>query len=520
VRRREETVSLAALVIRGSLFRGAQSVVQGVVSFLVIPFIIHALGNRLYGFWEIIGGAIGLYGFVDLGLPTAVTRFVSRAIGRGDDDEANATVSLSLAIFLGISAAVGLLTLLAAFLTPLLLERPDEAALFGRVILIMGAGLVIEIPTRAFKGLLIARLRYDIVQTLTMARLVASAGLVFLFLGAGYGLPALAAITAGTKALEGLGRVAAALRVCPGLRLGRAGCTRARALQLLDYSGKALLAEAADIVRFRVDALVIAVALRLEAVTFYSVGQRVLNYLRDAVQNTLTVMIPVYSRIDGQGDEERLRRTFLGVSRVAFTLAIFTGSLALFYGRDFINRWMGPAYADSYLVLVILGLPMMLELAQNPAIQLLYGISRQHYYAWLNLAEAAVNLVLSLILVRRWGIYGVAWGTAIEILLFKGLVLPLIVCRQVGIPPMRYYREVLGGTFLRAAIPLGLFFAAAASWRTDDYGRLALLVGLQALFFAPLAYFLILTGEERSVLRAIVRRAAPAPPSSGAKGPP
>jgi peptidoglycan biosynthesis protein MviN/MurJ (putative lipid II flippase) len=55
--------------------------------------------------------------------------------------------------------------------------------------------------------------------------------------------------------------------------------------------------------------------------------------------------------------------------------------------------------------------------------------------------QATANLVLSLILVRQWGVMGVAWGTLIPAACCElGLLLPY-VCRRIGLTVQQLAQE-------------------------------------------------------------------------------
>ena len=95
-----------------------------------------------------------------------------------------------------------------------------------------------------------------------------------------------------------------------------------------------------------------------------------------------------------------------------------------------IKGWGHDKYYFSHSVFVSFGLICVLFAAwiilcsafttafmQNPSINLLFGISKHHYYAIANTLEGVINLLLSLILVKYYGIYGVAFGTAIPMIL-------------------------------------------------------------------------------------------------------
>jgi peptidoglycan biosynthesis protein MviN/MurJ (putative lipid II flippase) len=59
--------------------------------------------------------------------------------------------------------------------------------------------------------------------------------------------------------------------------------------------------------------------------------------------------------------------------------------------------------------------------------------------AW---TEAALNVTLSVILVQRYGVVGVAWGTTIPFLINTTFVYPLLFSRSLGVPVFATWRNL------------------------------------------------------------------------------
>jgi O-antigen/teichoic acid export membrane protein len=94
--------------------------------------------------------------------------------------------------------------------------------------------------------------------------------------------------------------------------------------------------------------------------------------------------------------------------------------------------------------------------------------------AFVALSEAVVNLVLSLILVRHYGILGVAIGTAVPVITANLAILLPAACRQVRIGLGEFLRAVataplvgatiaaVAGVLLRSAFPPQSIFGVIA----------------------------------------------------------
>ncbi len=74
------------LAIYSSALRVVGLVTTTFIAFFMMPFVVHHLGDRTYGFWALIAAVLGYYGILDLGIVTAVQYHVGKAIGDGNPD--------------------------------------------------------------------------------------------------------------------------------------------------------------------------------------------------------------------------------------------------------------------------------------------------------------------------------------------------------------------------------------------------------------------------------------------------
>src|SRR5215469_2806813 len=98
--------STAKLLASGSALRAVNLAAQIVVAFFLTPFVIHRLGDRMYGLWALVGTFIGYYGLLDLGLGNAVSRYTARALGKGDLEECGRVFSAALQLYVALGFLV------------------------------------------------------------------------------------------------------------------------------------------------------------------------------------------------------------------------------------------------------------------------------------------------------------------------------------------------------------------------------------------------------------------------------
>ena len=499
----------AKLLARSSVMRMTEFFATVIIAFYLTPLIIHSLGDRMYGLWMIVGSFLGFYWFFELGLASAVQRYVSRAIGQHDEEEINTVVNTSLFLYSIIAIITIIATIAIVLVVPHFMKKTLEVMLFRRVIFVMGLGIAIDFPMRIFQNILNSYLRHDINAYIKLFKLLVRTILIVVLLKMGYKIFALACITVGINVIGYIITFFVVKRVAPALALSIRFIAKEKIKPLLAYSSSTYFVGIGDALRFHIDNFVIAGFLGLSLVTVYSIAARLIRYFISFITSAVGILIPMFSQYEAKGDYGSIRDKFVFTTKISSYLEFFVGGVLIMFGNTFIQLWVGPEYKDAYPILLVLVIPIMLALMQAPSVQLVFGISKHKFFAISNLCEGAVNLMLSLILVRKIGLIGVALGTAIPMLIVKIFIQPVYVCKSIEFPLRKYYIEILGGTAIKSIFVLGVFWLFAKSFIVCDYTRLFILICLQAVLFAVVIFFIGLNKiEQNSFKRLLIKTKA------------
>jgi O-antigen/teichoic acid export membrane protein len=259
--------------------------------------------------------------------------------------------------------------------------------------------------------------------------------------------------------------------------------------QVVSYGLFTMLVIIADRLRFRADAVIIGTLLSSAAITYFSIASKIVDYASEVVTNMAQIFTPMSSHFDAKGEAEKLRSVLLLGNR-ASAFVIFPLSVGLMIlGKSLIEVWMGARYVSSYPVMLVLLIPTALLCAQASSTRVLYGIGRHRVMAWFVLGESLVNIALSVILVRPYGIMGDAVGTAIPLLITTLIFLPLHICHLLGLRVGTFVRECFARP-LQLALLLALVLLLLQMWYVPHtYLGLGLQVLLGSAFYLAILYW-------------------------------
>lgn len=474
--------------------------IEAILAFIVMPFIINTLGHEIYGVWVLIGTLLSYMGLLDLGIFSGVQRFVSRGLGKEKGDEISIVVNTSLGIFALAGVVIIVISVVASGLVYLFTNDANLMFICQRIMLLMGIAFGVSFPLRVFEGILGGFMRHDMAAIASSMAFIIQSCLIVLFLHSGFGILSMAVIASFTMLAQYMVQYFLARRVYKGLKLNSSFFRKNMVQKLFGYGVYGLISQVANMLRLRIGNIVIAGLLGLSGVTHYSVATRFLDYFDSLVANALGFSTPLFSQFEGEGDQESLKKSFIGFTESSIFLCVFIGSCLIFYGHPFIIRWLGEEFETSYFILVLLTIPTTISLMLGSNTRLLFGISKHRFFSFIAIVEGALTACCILVLAKSIGIYGVAIGGGVPLLVTRLAIVPIYVCRQIGLNLGQFYVKILIST-VKAFTPCLVYYLCVHGFLSASYACLAIAVLGQTAVYLVSGWFLFVDDKARAKLR-------------------
>lgn len=93
-------------IAKNTIFLYLRTFITMAVSLYTSRVVLNSLGVEDFGIWGVLGGLVSMFGFINSSLSSSVFRFLSHAIGTGDDTEVNKTYNASLIIHACLAIAI------------------------------------------------------------------------------------------------------------------------------------------------------------------------------------------------------------------------------------------------------------------------------------------------------------------------------------------------------------------------------------------------------------------------------
>jgi O-antigen/teichoic acid export membrane protein len=171
------------------------------------------------------------------------------------------------------------------------------------------------------------------------------------------------------------------------------------------------------------------------------------------------------------------------------------GGLALL-AQPLVLAWVGPDFLPSVQVIHILAAVVIFRVGNASATTLLKGAGHHRLLAYSNVAIAIANIALSVVLVRTYGVVGVALGTLIPLSVVSMLVLFPAACRRAGVSIAHALSEAVWPAVWPASL-MAAFLLVSSRFAGNSPVSIAIQSMAAGVLYAAIFLWLAIGREER-----------------------
>ena len=161
-----------------------------------------------------------------------------------------------------------------------------------------------------------------------------------------------------------------------------------------------------------------------------------------------------------EADSKRRQEVFYRMFFAGAWLYGFSAISIAVLSRHFVGIWLGDGFGIDEPSVMLVALNFYLVGMRRPGMSAREAMGLLRYDKWKSIAEAVINIVLSIILAKPLGLFGVLLGTTISSLLTCFWVEPLVLCRRgFGTGTGKYFARYGLYTLVTGAAFTATYFA-------------------------------------------------------------
>ena len=478
----------------------------------LLAYMLDRLDEERYGIFRLALVISQTISWLSFGMAGAVLRLGSQSVAARDWDRLSNTLSVVRTFLLG-GAAVGLLAvLLASFFLLGALKVPEsqraEAAVLAQL---LGVASAVHLVRIVYSGALLSKFRYDLVNGLLTAEMLVYTAFVVACFESGYVyLEVIGIGHAGSGLLALMLFILLRRRVLPEARLSFRRFNRAAARDVFRFGAWVTVHMTTRSAQDAAGVPLVSATMGVAQVTPFSVPLSIAQYLVQIVVSLTSSFWPAAARYAVQGDRGGIARLYYVGTRFSMVLLMPAVVALVVYG-DVLIRCLKPGLESTYLLLLVCVGLFAARCMGLSAEHIIWGGGRVRWVALSQLIAAAIGIVCAgaVAIWTDWGLCGVT------VALFGPAAL-----RGVVYLPLRMREEAevtYGATVVRCFVPpllVAVILAPIAwgvRWVMPPTGLFMVLaqMALCGVLYLVLAWFVVLTRDDRRLALAVIRRGRP-----------
>lgn len=424
------------------------------VGIALVPFVLHQVGERLYGYWLASGEVLAYAAMADFGVMGVVPWLIAEADGRKDRAAIRRLMSTAFHAALVVSAIYAVLVVVLWRIAPAVLNlAPADRASIAGPLTIIACVTAIVVPLRVAGTALMGLQDVKFYGALTTANWAIDLVITVTLLYNGYGLYALAL---GAAIPSALGVIATGVRL------------RVIAPDLLGGWPRPQFSEVTRLFREGFGAWIAAWGWRLSAATdaivLASLGQPIW-IIRLAMTAKLGQMLTQMSwvpgdsslvglaQLSGEQQPARVRAAVVALFRVYLALATAGACVILAVNGAFVRGWLGGDVFGGTSLNAVLALLIVVATVTHGLSVMSSVLGRRMHVGIVTLTSGVVQVGLAFVLGRRFGLIGIPLASlCAQMFLLIPLLFPAL-SSQSGLTWGGFLREVVQPWTLRS-LPL------------------------------------------------------------------
>ena len=213
-----------------------------------------------------------------------------------------------------------------------------------------------------------------------------------------------------------------------------------------------------EAIHFNTDIIITSSFLSPLLVTIYSSYNYITKYLTDIIDMVVTSISPSFGNSLYKDEKLNMMKLFEEVNIAFLFMASFISIMVYVLGNSFVSKvWLSEKYLIGDIAFIFLVINFFVVIARKPVYIFRNSKGLFKETKIIVLIEAIINLVLSLLLVIKYGLVGILIATTISMVITTLWYMPYYVYRKVlNVSCKNYFIKFTLVTLLTIAIAYGM----------------------------------------------------------------
>ncbi|WP_273832021.1 oligosaccharide flippase family protein [Guptibacillus sedimenti] len=476
--------------------------INSAISLVYIPIMLQVLGKEEYGLYILATSVVGFLAVLNFGLGNALIRYSAKYRASKDYEGCYNLYGMCFLIYsiLGVLAfGIGMILINNIDTLFSLSLSENELKKIKILMMIMIIGVSAEITFGIFNVIVLAHEKFIFQKALVIITSLLNPILVLPLLLLGYNTISMAVVTTSLSFFTIVINMYFSLKIIK-VRFNFKKFDRTLFKEILTFSVYIFLNLIIDKIYWSTDQLILGVYSGTAAIAIYTIGTAFTGYFlgfSSAISNLFLTRVTTIVVNGKVGDE--LSNLFIKVGRIQYIIISFVLCGFIVLGEEFISLWVGEKYENSYLIALLILIPLVSSLIQGIGGTILQAKNMHKFKSMVFLSIAIMNVVLSLIFVQFWGAVGAALATGIAFTLGNTIVMNVYYWKKIKIDIPRFWKNILMMS-MPMIISVILINKLNSFYTVNSWGMLIVKILVFSMFYISLMWYVALNNEEKALV--------------------
>jgi len=482
------------------------------VNIICTPIILNRLGQTEFGLYNLTSSIISYLSLLTLGFGASYIRFYSRYKAKNDEEGIEKLNGLYMVVFLIMGFVALILGLILSFNSSILFNNTystKDLHIAKILLLLLTFNMAISFPMSVYSAIITSQEEFIFQKIINIGKTFLSPAISIVAIFLGYGsIGMVVSITIISLLIDFLNIYYCKKKINAKFKFGKIDKFLLKEIAIFSFF--IAINQLIDQINTQTDKIILGKMINAGAVAVYTIGATIQAMYVNFSIAVHSVFAPKIHKIINSGDknvDDQLTDLFIKIGRVQFFILMLIATGFVFFGKFFVLKWAGEGYDLVYYLVIILMIPSTVPLIQNIGIEIQRAKNKHQFRSLVYLLIAIINVAMSIVLCKYYGILGVTIGTAFANIVGCCIIMNIYYHKKIGINIIKFWKSIFRAS-LGLVAPIAFGFLLMKFINFNNFAVYLLFVALYTLAYLISIYLFGLNKEEKSFVNKSSKKSA------------
>lgn len=484
------------------------TIVSAVVSIIYIPLLLSTIGKNEYGLYQLIGSIIAYFSTMYSSINASVMKYYTEYLIKEDYKKMENTLAISKRIFIFISIIIVIIAIPISYafkssFSANLTDNEIKESMFMFKIMILN--ILVYLNSSIYSASILAHEKFIFRKILDLAVTILQPISVLCLIKE---YPRASTIVIIQLLLNII-----SLFICMYYSKNRLKvkvkyhCKDVNLIKgIFSLSSSVLLISIADQIFWKTDQIILGSMYGTGIVAEYAIGAQFNSLFISAGVVITSVIVPMITRINqSENSSVELSNSFSKIGRYQAYLVLLMLTGVILFGKEFIIIIAGPDFLSAYVVALLLMVPYSIDLIQSSGNVILLVKNKNWYKAVILFTSSIINVGLTYLFAKQFGMYGAAFATTISIVTSSWILMNLVYSRVIKLDIVLFWKKILP-IIVFSCISVGAGIIIKKIYIPNIYFKFMVHGILYVLVYMSVMFFFVMDEGEKNMVFEVLRK--------------